>query len=131
LGDGERVGRKGSLPHLHEARLADGGAGLFFGNVFGLFRERERTHAQADGSGGDHDHFGAGGAKRGELRGEVGNAGGVELADAGGEDAGAEFDDDTPGSAAGDFFFQRGGRGESGRANGRRGRAGRRPRPTT
>ena len=120
LGDGERVRGEGGLPHLHEARLADGGAGLFFGNVFGFLRERERTHAETDGAGGDDDDLGARGAKGGKLRGEVGDAGGVELADAGSENAGAELDDDAARDAAGDFFFQRGGRGERVRANGRR-----------
>jgi len=83
LRDGERVGREGSLPDLHEARLADGGAGLLFGDVLGLLREREGAHAEADRAGRHDDDLGAGGAQGGELRGEVGDARGVELTNAG------------------------------------------------
>ena len=98
LGDGEAVRGEAGLPRLHEQRLADGGAGLFFGNLLRFLGEAEPAHAEADGAGGDHDDLGAAGAERGDIRADGGDARGVELADAGGENAGAEFDDDAPGA---------------------------------
>ena len=99
LRGGELVGVEGRLPHLHEARLADGGAGLLLGDLLGLAGETEGAHAEADGAGGDHDHLGAARAQGGELGGDGLDAGRIQLADTGGEHAGAELDDDAAGRA--------------------------------
>ena len=101
VGDGEAVGGEASLPRLHETRFADGGAGLFLGDLFRFFEETERTHAEADGTGGDDDDFRAPGTERGDLSADGGDARGIELANTGGEDTGAEFDDDALGRGGG------------------------------
>lgn len=103
LGGGDAVGVESALPVLHEERLADGGAGLFLGDFAGFAFEIETAHAEADGGRGDDDDAVAVFAEGGDLGAEGGDAGSVEFADAGGEDAGAEFDDD--GLFAGFHFF--------------------------
>ncbi len=100
LGDGDAVGFEAALPCLHEERLADGGTGLFAGELGGFFLEAEAAHAEADGAGGHHDDFGAGEAEGGDLGGDGGDADGVQLADAGREHAGAELDDDALGGGS-------------------------------
>jgi hypothetical protein len=98
LRHGEPCGCEPALPGLHQARLADGGAGLFLGNVLG--RRRSSLSApmpRPTAPGGHHDHLNVPwpGGRRAPRDG--GDARGVELADTRCEHAGAEFDDDAPG----------------------------------
>ncbi len=110
LGDGRAAGIEAALPGLHEQALADGGAGLFAGDVGGLFLESEAAHAEADGAGGDDDDLDPGVAQAGDAGGERADALRIQLADTGGEHAGAELDDDAAGEG--------GGHGGRGRAEG-------------
>src|SRR5690606_4731554 len=101
LRDGEAVRGEALLPGLHEQGLADGGAGLFFGEVGGFALEAEAAHAEADRAGGDDDDLDAVAAERGDAGGEGGDPFRIQLPDTGGEHAGAELDDDAPGFGAG------------------------------
>jgi hypothetical protein len=83
--------------HRHEARLADGGARLQFGEFARTFGITQRAHARADGAGGDEHDFLAGFSQRGDLRDELFQLRRVGLFAAVGEHAGAEFHDDTGG----------------------------------
>ena len=73
----------------------DSGAGLLLGDDLGLLLEFQAAHAEADGARGHDDDLGALRAERGDLCGERGQARFVELADAGGDDTGAELHDDA------------------------------------
>ena len=97
LRDVQFVAREKSGIHRHEARLADGGARLQFGEVAGTFFITQRAHARADGAGGDEHDFLAGFSQRGELGDELFQLRRVGLLAAVGEHAGAEFHDDTGG----------------------------------
>ncbi len=67
------------------------------GEFFGALGEAEFPHAEADGSGTDEDDLDAAIAECGDLGTECGNAAGIEFSDTGGEDAGADFNDDAAG----------------------------------
>ena len=54
----------------HQARLADGGGGLFLFEA-ALVRRAERGAAEGDGAGGDEDDFLAALAQRCDVSGEV------------------------------------------------------------
>ena len=82
------------LPSLHEQALADSGAGLILSQERRTDFETEASHAETDRSGGDDDDFGAAGTQVGDLRADRGDSDGIELTDAGGQDAGAQFDHD-------------------------------------
>lgn len=96
LCDGQFVWVESALPVIDQDALANGGAGLELGQFFGALVEAELTHAQADGSGADEDDFNASGTECCYLATESSDALGIEFSDAGGKDAGADFDDDAP-----------------------------------
>ena len=77
----------------HEARLADGGARLQFGEVRWAFLMAERTHPGAYGTGADKNNFFAGLALLGNLRHQLFHLREVGLLAAIGQDTGAELYD--------------------------------------
>jgi hypothetical protein len=81
----------------HEPRLADGGAGLKFGEVAGAFFKTERAHARADCAAADDDDFASRFSLRGDLRDELLQLRRINLFPAVGQHAGAEFDDGARG----------------------------------
>ena len=82
------------LPGVDQNTLAHGGAGLERGEVLGTFFEPELAHAESDGAGADEDDLVAMAAQCVDLGTECVDPVGIELADAAGEDTGAELDDD-------------------------------------
>ena len=94
LADVEVVGTEGVGEHSHEDGLADGGGGLEEGQFFGAFGEAQFGDARADGAGGDHGDLDFAGLEGGDLLGEVGDEGGIEVAGGVGKGVGADFDDD-------------------------------------
>ncbi|MDB6122290.1 MAG: Phosphoglucomutase/phosphomannomutase [Pedosphaera sp.] len=95
LGDVEIVFGEQRLVGGHEAGLADGGAGLLFGQFGGALFVAERAHAGADRAGGDEHDFAPGEALGRDLGDQLFHLGKVGLLPAVGEDTGAELDDDT------------------------------------
>ena len=81
----------------HEARLADGGAGLFFGEAGGTRFIAERAHARPDRPRSHQHNFPAGFFQRRDLRDQLFQLGGINQLAAIGKNAGAEFDDETGG----------------------------------
>jgi hypothetical protein len=90
------VGLKKCLVAVHEAGLADGAAGLKSGEIGGAIADLKGHHAGCGGSAGNYDALVA-------CLDEAGD-GGCELLELGvvqrdavrlGQDAGAEFDDDS------------------------------------
>ena len=79
----------------HEPGLADGGASLDGRQVGGTLPQAERHHARRDRPAGDDDALVAVADERGDLGGQTAELPHVErVAARGGEQAGAEFDDD-------------------------------------
>jgi hypothetical protein len=81
----------------HQARLADGGAGLQLGKFGGPFGEAQNAHARPHRAGADDDDLFALGAHGGDLGGQLADLLQIGLLAAVGQDAGAQFDHDTTG----------------------------------
>lgn len=111
LGDGDMVGGESGFVSLHEAGLADSGAGLASGEGIGFGVEAEGAESSGDGTGGDDHALETGAYCGGDFCGDTGEAFAVEAFATGlGKDAGAELEDDTP-RDAGAFRFHCGGEG--------------------
>ena len=119
LGDVEIVAGEELLVGRHEARLANGRAGLKLIERAGTFIETEHAHASADCAGGDDDDFMAGFAQRAYLGDELADLREVGLLPAVCEDTGAQLDDDTA-----DIFQRLGTHGDVGSKRRDEGRAG-------
>ena len=97
LGDVQAVPREQFCVGGHEPRLADGGAGLQFGEFGRALVQSQRAHARADGAGGDDHDFPASLALPGDLRDELFQLRRVGLLAAVREHARAEFHDNADG----------------------------------
>jgi hypothetical protein len=91
----EAVRGKKFIVRGHEARLADGGARLFFREIGGTRGVTERAHAGTDRAGSHEHHFFAGFFQGGDLRDQLFQLRRINQLPAIGEDTGAEFDDKT------------------------------------
>ena len=122
LGDLQVVSGEELLVGGHEARLADGGAGLELFESAGAFIKTEHAHAGTDCTGRDDDDLMAGFAQCRDLGDELADLREVGLLPAVREDTGAQLDDDTA------DIFQRlgthGGVGSKSRCEGRGGMSG-------
>ncbi len=80
---------------LHQPDLADRGQHLFGGHGLGELPEAQALTAGGDGGGGDHHHIHAGSVQSGALANQLQQPRPVDLRRAGGQDAGAEFEDEA------------------------------------
>ena len=97
LRDVQTVCGKKFFVNRHQPRLADGGAGLKFGEFARALFVAERAHAGADRAAGDEHDFLAGLPQRGNLRDELLQLRRVRLLAAVGQHARAEFHDEAGG----------------------------------
>ena len=95
LPDVEAVELEEALPDVHQPALAHGRQHLLGRDGGRQRRVVEPLPPGRDRAGGDDDDFAALAAERGALPGDLDHVRAVEPPRAAGEDAGAEFDDDT------------------------------------